>query len=376
MKTKKINIGITGQSGFLGTHLYNTIGLYSDEFQRIPFSDDFFEKHEKLTEFVKKCDVIVHLAAMNRHHDPEKIYKTNIDLVRKLTKALEATGTHPHLLISSSIQENLDNPYGRSKKEAREALADWTEKNKAPFTGFLFPNIFGPFGKPFYNSFISTFSHLLNTDGQPAIEVDQKVPLLYVADAVAIIIDAIRKGSTGKEIRVPHNKEKKVTEVLELLEHFKSLYSEQGIIPPLHTKFETNLFNTFRSYIDLKKHYPVPLKLNTDDRGSFVEIIKCNSEGQFSFSTTKPGITRGNHFHTRKIERFAVIKGKALIQLRKIRTNEILEFELNGNQPSFVDMPIWYTHNITNIGKEDLYTLFWINEFYNPDDPDTYYVPV
>jgi UDP-2-acetamido-2,6-beta-L-arabino-hexul-4-ose reductase len=125
--------------------------------------------------------------------------------------------------------------------------------------------------------------------------------------------------------------------------------------------------------MDIAGHYPVKLKMNTDDRGSFFETIKTQLGGQVSFSTTKVGITRGNHFHTRKIERFAVIKGKARIQLRRIGTSEVLNFDLDGNEPSYVDMPVWYTHNITNTGNEDLYTIFWINEFYDPADPDTYF---
>ena len=137
-----------------------------------------------------------------------------------------------------------------------------------------------------------------------------------------------------------------------------------------------NLFNTFRSYIKHETFFPFYLTKNTDERGSFVETIKLQIGGQVSFSTTKPGITRGNHFHTRKIERFAVIKGKALIEIRKIGTDEIFSFELNGDKPSFVDMPIWYTHNITNIGNEELYTIFWINEFFNAEDADTFFEKV
>ena len=128
--------------------------------------------------------------------------------------------------------------------------------------------------------------------------------------------------------------------------------------------------------MDIPGHYPVKLSINTDDRGTFVETIKTQLGGQVSFSTTKPGITRGNHFHTRKIERFAVIKGKARIQLRRIGTNEVINFDLDGNEPSYVDMPIWYTHNITNTGEDELYTIFWINEFFDPNDPDTYFEEV
>ena len=150
---------------------------------------------------------------------------------------------------------------------------------------------------------------------------------------------------------------------------------ENGIFPNLEDPFEKALFNTFRCYVP-ESHYPVKYTKHTDNRGSFVEIARTQTSGQFSYSTTVPGITRGNHFHTRKAERFAVISGKALIQLRKIGTDEVIDYYLDGNEPAYVDMPIWYTHNIKNIGDEELITLFWINEPYNPEDADTYFEDV
>ena len=175
---------------------------------------------------------------------------------------------------------------------------------------------------------------------------------------------------------VPHTSVNKVSEILAKLENFKTKYFENGEVPELVTSFDYNLFNTFRCYFDIATHYPVKFTQHTDPRGAFVEVIRLGIGGQCSFSTTVPGITRGNHFHTRKIERFAVIKGKALIQLRKIDSDEVLDFYLDGTEPAYVDMPIWYTHNIKNIGDEDLYTIFWINEPYDAADPDTYFVEV
>ena len=147
---------------------------------------------------------------------------------------------------------------------------------------------------------------------------------------------------------------------------------EKGIFPSLEEPFKKALFNTFRCYVPIE-HYPVKYTKHTDNRGSFVEIARTETSGQFSFSTTVPDITRGNHFHTRKAERFAVISGKALIQLRKIGTDEVIDYYLDGKEPAYVDMPIWYTHNIKNIGTEELITLFWINEPYNQEDADTYF---
>ena len=378
-----IHVGITGQPGFIGTHLYNTLGLYPDTFKRVPFEDRFFQSEQMLDEFVKQCDVIIHLAAMNRHNDPEVIYKTNISLVLSLIASLERTDKQIHVLFSSSTQEERDNLYGKSKKEGRELLKDWAARNSAQFTGFIIPNVFGPFGNPYYNSVIATFCHQLTHNEQPRIDVDGELKLIYVAELVQYFIDRIllvekehKKDMHIESFKLPHTSEAKVSYILETLESYKKTYFEKGEIPSLEEPFKRNLFNTFLCYIDHKSFFPFLLKKNTDKRGSFVETVKLNSGGQVSFSTTVPGITRGNHFHTRKAERFAVIKGMARIELRKIGTNEILSFELDGENPSFVDMPLWFTHNITNTGNEELLTIFWINEHFDASDPDTYFETV
>ncbi|MCY6314980.1 hypothetical protein OXV63_08165 [Bacteroides fragilis] len=160
---------------------------------------------------------------------------------------------------------------------------------------------------------------------------------------------------------------------MDLLSAYKVYYLDQGLIPFLSDQNALNLFNTFRSYIDYTTHFPVKLIKHADSRGVFVETIKLGIGGQVSFSTTLPGIIRGNHYHSRKIERFTVIRGKACIQLRRIGSDKVISFYLDGNEPSYVDIPIWYTHNIENIGEEELYTQFWINEWYNPADGDTYF---
>ncbi|MCC8174563.1 MAG: NAD-dependent epimerase/dehydratase family protein [Odoribacter sp.] len=370
-----LKVGITGQAGFVGTHLYNELGLYKDSIERILFEDNFFEEESLLRNFVKQCDVIIHLAALNRHPDPNIIYETNLQLVNQLIEAMETEKVTPYVLFSSSTQEELDNLYGSSKQKGREIFEDWAKKNNASFTGLIVPNVYGPFGKPNYNSFVATFCYKLTHGEQPEVINDSQVKLIYVGSLCRYIINKIMGFELTKPIierdLVPYDFEKKVTEILNLFKSFKNEYAEKGIIPSLNNQNKINLFNTFRSYLEYASYYPVKLCQHTDERGVFVETIKLGVGGQVSFSITLPGITRGNHYHTRKIERFTVIKGKARIQLRKIGTNEIMNFYLDGNEPSYVDMPIWYTHNITNIGEEELYTQFWINEFYNPEDGDT-----
>lgn len=371
-----MKIGITGQNGFVGKHLYNTLGLFPDEFVRVPFDKSFFDNEIELDRFVNSCDVVVHLAAMNRHESDQFIFDTNVGLVDKLIASLTRTKATPHVFISSSTQEERGNLYGESKKIGREKLVIWAEKNEAKLTGLIIPNVFGAFGKPFYNSFIATFCYQLTHGETPNIANDGLVSLIYVQELVDFIIYCIKNPEHKPELIVEPTATKKVTEVLEIIQNFKTLYFDKGEIPILKDKFELNLFNTYRSFIDHKRLYPRKFDLHTDPRGTFVEIIRMGIGGQSSYSTTVPGITRGNHFHTRKIERFAVIQGKALIQLRKLDSEEFLDFYLDGNEPSYVDMPIWYTHNIMNIGEEELITLFWINEPYNSEDPDTYFLEV
>jgi UDP-2-acetamido-2,6-beta-L-arabino-hexul-4-ose reductase len=228
---------------------------------------------------------------------------------------------------------------------------------------------------------VATFCHQLNHQETPKIDTDATLNLVYVGELtnhfIKIIEDVYKVQFEAKnsiqEIGIKSTTRLKVSRLLKILESFKEGYYSCGEIPDLNSTARLNLWNTFLCYVDLQNFFPYHLKLNTDHRGSFVETIKLKSGGQVSFSTTDPGITRGNHFHTHKAERFAVIKGKARIELRRIGTDKVHCFELNGTNPSFVDMPIWHTHNITNIGKEELYTIFWINEKFNPDDPDTYF---
>ena len=370
-----LKVGITGQEGFIGSHLRNTLALEPERFQLVPFEFGLFADREGLEGFVRGCDAIVHLAALNRHNDPQVIYDTNVDLVKGLLHAMEATGSRPHVLFASSTQEERDNPYGRSKRIGRRLLEAWSARTGAPFSSLIIPNVFGPFGNPYYNSVVATFCHQLTHGEEPQIHVDGELHLIYVGELVQAIIEHLtRSPLPAPNSPLPASSTLKVSDLLAKLRGFKQLYFDRGVIPPLHNAFDRNLFNTFVCYIDHASFFPGRLVPHADQRGRFVEVLKLDQAGgQVSFSTTVPGITRGNHFHTRKFERFAVIKGKARIELRRIGTDKKLTFEMDGTTPAFVDMPIWHTHNITNIGDEELYTLFWISEFYDPKDGDSYY---
>ena len=370
-----IKVGVTGSNGFIGWHLCRILELSTNNFQLVEFKRVWYDENTNLDSFVLKCDIIVHLGGLNRHTEETTIYETNVGLVVKLVDSFNRTGFKGQVIFSSSIQEERNNTFGNSKKAARELFANWAGHSSAKFHGVIIPNVFGAFGVPFYNSVISTFCHQLVNGKSPSIETDVALNLIYINELVKKIIDLFNT-ETNENVLIAHTDTYMVSEILELLIKFKEKYFENGQIPSFNNQFEINLFNTFRSYFNLNIHYPIKYKNNIDERGNFVEIVRLETGGQVSFSTTKKGITRGNHFHTRKIERFSVIKGKALIQLRKIGTTEVFDYYLSGEKPAYVDMPIWHTHNIKNIGEKELYTMFWINEFYDANDPDTYFEKV
>lgn len=369
-------IGITGQAGFVGGHLYNTLKLFPEQYALVEFQRDWFNQPDALDAFVKQCDVIVHLAGVNRNPDPEALFAANIAMAVALETSLSRTGSTAHVIFSSSTQEERDNHYGNSKRAARQKLENRAAASGGIFTGLLIPNVYGPFGKPFYNSVISTFCYQLTHGDSPRIDVDATLNLIYVGELIQAILHVINNHIHAPVYPIAATSSLAVSDILRILEKFRDQYHNLGIIPALHSALEINLFNTFRSFQDLASQNPVKYIQHTDNRGAFTELIRLNVGGQVSFSTTHPGITRGNHFHTRKVERFSVVKGNARIQLRRIGSDEILNFDLSGKEPAYVDMPVWYTHNITNTGDDELYTVFWINEFFDPADPDTYFETV
>ena len=367
-----IRVGITGQNGFIGYHVTQHLRLEPDKYAIVPFERDAFEDEAKLKAFVASCDKIIHLAAMNRGDELE-IYQTNISLVQKLISAMESAGVTPQILFSSSTQETRGNLYGNSKKEGAELFQKWAEENNSVFSHFVIPNVFGPFGRPYYNSVTATFCHQLTHSETPVINVDATMTLIYVGDLAKEFIAHLEDTASAVISPQPVS-EITVSGLLEKLEEFKKWYFENGMIPPLEDRFAVNLFNTFRSYAN--DIMPIMGVQHSDPRGTFVEVMKEMTGGQTSFSTTVPGITRGNHYHLRKIERFCVVKGKALIQTRRVGTDIVHNYEVSGDEPAFIDMPVYYTHNIKNIGEEELLTIFWINELFNPEDPDTYFEEV
>lgn len=371
----KLNVGITGMIGFMGSHLRDRLIQEESIFVVEPFEDSYFEDTNKLKEYVAKCDTVVHLAAMNRG-EPDEIYNVNIELVDKLISAMEQTKITPHVIFSSSTQCDLDNPYGKSKKEGMRLFSEWASRNNTPFTAMVIPNVFGDRGRPYYNSVVATFCYQLTHNEQPKIMVDKEMSLIYINELTDLICEVIKNPAGGVDImRVEPTVNAKVMEVLALLEGFKKHYSEKKTVPNLKNTFERSLYNTFLTYMEDADYEQHPV-IHSDERGVLFEVVKQDGGGQIFYSTTKPGVTRGNHYHTRKMEKFCVVQGKAIIRLRRIGTDKVIEYKVSGANPASIEMPIFYTHNITNVGKTDLLTLFWTNELFDPDDPDTFYEEV
>lgn len=244
-----MKIGITGQTGFLGKNLYNLLEKISDEYLLIPFNRDYFVNDDELDFFVSQCDVIVHLAAVCRTEYPKDVYTINMNLVNKLIASLERTNSTPHIINSSSIQESDETPYGRSKKEGRQLLLEWCKNKNCAFTGLVFPNVFGPNCRIFYASFIATFCHQIVNNINPKVDVDRKMNLLFVEDAIKVVLEVINNSTNSGYLYVEATDNYNVTEVLGLLIDFNTEFMINKKIPIFNNKFEENLFATFISYV-------------------------------------------------------------------------------------------------------------------------------
>lgn len=370
-----INVAVTGAEGFIGKHLVNYLGLFPQDFRVKKVMKEDFKDPLNLSDSLKDCDALVHLAALNRHPEMDCLYQVNREISEKLLSALESCGTKPHIIYASSTQEGNGKAYGIIKEETRLQLADWSSRNGTPFLGLIIPNVFGPFGRAFYHSVVATFCHQLIHGESPEIIEDKLIPLIYVNKLCEIIAKALGTLKVDDRHPLKEDGQIRVSELLKILEHFDRSYRQEYRIPALDSTFMTSLFNTYRSYLPVTG-FPFKLKVHKDDRGSLAEIIRTGTRGQVFYSTTKTGISRGNHFHLRKVERFCVLHGEAIIRMRRIGTKEVIHIPVSGKEPSVVDIPVWYTHNITNTGEEELTTLFWSNEFYDPEDTDTWYEEV
>lgn len=359
-----MKILLTGANGFLGWH--TRLRLHAKtEHEVYPVGRG---EWPRLAEFVGDADVIIHLAGVNRAATSAAVETGNVKLAEDLAAGI-AGASHPvRVIYANSTQSETDSAYGVGKKRAAEVLADAVAANGGTLVDAVLPNIFGEHGRPHYNSFIATFVAAVIAGEEPTIN-DNQVELIHAQRVAQHLIDALEGGQTT--IR-PRGATYGVRDVWHRLQNFHQIYIPHGEIPDLSDSFAVDLFNTYRSGL-FPHHYPIRLVPHTDHRGTFVETVRCRGgEGQSSFSSTAPGITRGDHYHLHKIERFAVISGSAVIELRRMFSDEILSFAVTGKDPVAIDMPVGWVHNIRNTGDETLYTQFWSHELFRPDAADTY----
>lgn len=364
-----MKVVITGSDGFLGRHLRARCLALAPTWELACAVRDVFDADERLLTALDGADAVAHLAGINRG-DPEMLQYGNVELAERLVWALEKICSAPTLVYADSVHAAGRTPYGRGKAAAARTLHNWANRVRAPFVDLILPNLFGEGGRPYYNSFVATFCHRLARAEQPEIHVDRELSLLHAQDAAAVILSHLVGPAPGTA-ECPPGVATSVGEVLHRLEGIAATYDD-GRYPDLSDPFTLCLFNTYRSHV-LAGRFPMRLVDHRDVRGAFYEAVRAEGgQSQASFSTTRPGVTRGDHFHLRKVERFVVIRGHGRIAMRPAWGGQVHVFDVSGDQPAAVDMPTLYTHNIKNVGDEDLYTMFWTNEVFRSGDADTF----
>jgi UDP-2-acetamido-2,6-beta-L-arabino-hexul-4-ose reductase len=356
-----MKVAVTGSSGFLGWHI--RCGLHASNIEHVGVGREHFSDAGALVSAIADCSAVVHAAGANRGDDAE-VERTNIRLAQALNDAASGAARPPLIVYLNSTQFASDTPYGRSKKAAAEILGG----SGVPFLDLVLPGVFGEGGRPNYNSVVSTFCHQLTNGVELTIHSDAPVELVHAQDVADAVVGALGECRTGHE-RVQGER----LTVVELAHRLQGLHAryEDGVVPPAPDRFGRALFNTLRSY-RFPGLYPTQLDPRIDARGRLVELVKADTGGQTFISTTRPGVTRGQHYHRRKLERFAVVEGEATISLRRLFDSHVVSFEVSGERPVAVDMPTLHTHNITNVDEGELVTVFWTDEIFDPEATDTY----
>ena len=356
-------VAMTGSGGFLGWHTRAALRETQTPTVAVKVGSHF--DRAAATAAIAGASRLIHIAGVNRATEQD-IRDGNSLFATQLADALLGADNPPPVVVyANSTQAGNDTVYGDSKARAGDILAAAAEQVGAEFVDLRLPNLFGEHGRPFYNAVTATFCHLLAEGEQPTVEDDKELTLLHAQNAADLLIGNVDFADQGGlEVR------ETVSGLLERLSSLARVYGT-GEIPDIADPFDRDLFNTYRSYT-FEVQTPIRLTRHSDARGSFFEIIRSHGgPGQSSFSTTVPGVTRGDHFHRRKVERFTVLAGQGTIALRRLFDNTVHEFHVTGEEPMAVDMPTMWTHNITNTGNQDLYTSFWTNDLFNASAPDT-----
>ncbi len=381
-----MKILITGANGFVGKNLVSTLKNIKDgkdKTRNIDIEDiysyDVDNTIEDLKKYTGDCDFVFHLAGINRPKDISEFYQGNATFTETLCSLLEEHDNKSPILISSSIQASKDNDYGKSKKEGEEYLLNHGKKMDSKVYIYRLANLFGKWCRPNYNSVTATWCY--NVANEKDIQINDpnvELPLCYIDDVVNEFINALEGNPTACKNEIYEVIPVHYIKLGELADIIKSFKESRGTLNVPNMKegsLEKKLYSTYLSYLP-KDKFSYPLKMNTDQRGSFTEFLKTEEYGQVSVNVSKPGITKGQHWHHSKNEKFLVVSGKGLIQFRDIYSDEIIEYYVSGDKLEVIDIPTGYTHNIINIGESDMVTIMWANEKFNPEHPDTYYEEV
>jgi UDP-2-acetamido-2,6-beta-L-arabino-hexul-4-ose reductase len=369
-----MKILVTGAKGFIGKNLIAELKnqKYTDIFEY-----DTDTEPSLLYGYCKEADFVFHLAGVNRPKDQSEFMEGNFGFTSTLLATLSEYKNNCPIMISSSIQAELDNPYGKSKKAGEDLLFKYGRETGAKVLVYRFPNVFGKWCRPNYNSAVATFCYNISHDlpinvNDPSVVMN----LVYIDDVVEELINAIKgkENVVGDYCEVPIVHTIALGKIVDLIYSFKKSREERAI-PNMYDEFTKKLYSTYLSYLP-EEQFSYELKMNVDNRGSFTEFIRTPDRGQVSVNISKPGITKGNHWHHTKNEKFLVVSGKGVIRFRKIDSEEVIEYYVSGDKMEVVDIPTGYTHNIENLGDTDMVTIMWVNECFDPEKPDTYFLEV
>lgn len=380
-----MKILITGAKGFIGKNLISELNnIIEDKAKGYSLTSDLtlFEYDKDtdpslLDDYCKETDFVFHLAGVNRPKVQSEFMEGNFGFTSQLLASLKKHGNNCSVMLASSIQAERDNPYGASKKAGEELLFNYGKQNNVNVLIYRFPNVFGKWCLPNYNSAVATFCNNI-ARGLPIQVNDPNVvmTLVYIDDVVKELISALEghPNRVGEYCKVPVEHKITLGEIVDLLYSFKES-RKSLLLPDLSNSFVKKLYSTYISYLP-KNEFSYPLKMNVDERGSFTEFLKSPDRGQVSINISKPGIIKGQHWHHTKNEKFLVVSGRGVIRFRKIDEEEVHEYFVSGDNLEVVDIPVGYTHNIENLGDKDMVTVMWVNEMFDPEKPDTYYLPV
>lgn len=365
---------VTGSNGFIGKNLCAQLRNL-EEYEVLEYDVDTSEA--LLFEYAASADFVFHLAGVNRPQREEEFMEGNCGFTAQLIHLLKQAGNRAPVLATSSIQAELDNPYGNSKRAGEELLLQYEEETGASVFIYRLPNVFGKWCRPNYNSVIATFCHKIARGEEITVnDPSTQLSLVYIDDVVTEFLSALigKAYHKGAYCAIPVVHKATLGDIANWLCSFRDSRSSLSV-PDMSNILAKKLYSTYLSYLP-EDQFAYELKKNEDERGSFTEFVRTVDRGQFSVNVARPGVTKGNHWHHTKNEKFLVVSGEGMIQFRKIGGDEIIEYRVNGAEMKVVDIPTGYTHNITNVGQTDLVTLMWANEAYDPNHPDTYFLKV